>query len=686
MTTTPSENTKENAKELRQQIRYHDHRYYNLQDPIIPDEEYDGLMERLQRIERKHPEIRDESSPTQRVGGTVSSVFAEVEHPEPMLSLANASSWEEFTEWHLRTARNLGTNQFPMNTEPKIDGLAVRLVYRNGKLAQGVTRGNGSSGEDVTHNVRTVRNLPLTLRTMPGVSPPEILEVRGEIYMPRSVFEDANREREEQGETKYANPRNAASGVVRQLDPEFASHRGLRAWVYSNQNPETNSHETSLHDLAELGLPVNPLNRLCSNILQVEEFHRVMLYLRGDLDYEIDGIVVKVNHFSFREILGANNREPRWATAWKFPPGQNATMLREIRVSHGRFGRLTPVAVMDPVELGGVTVQSATLHNEDDVNRKDIRAGTMVVVERAGDVIPQVTGPAHPIANKTAAPFRMPSQCPACGTRVETRKGEVGHWCPNQDCPALLPEQLKSFVGKRAMDIDGLGEHWCQELVDRGMATNAADLFQLTRRDLLTLDRMGGKLADRILRNIENSRAQPLERVLYSLGIFRLGRDVSAKLATKHQTMEEVERLSREQLEAIPGIGPEIAKNVVRGFRSERVKRTLELMRNAGVNMGRIIQPEDEEGITTNGQEEKGKLEGKNVVVTGKLEGMTRTEAESLIRRQGGNPSASVTKNTDYLVAGEKPGSKLAKARQLGTAVLDQEEFETLLAGKKEQE
>ena len=318
--------------------------------------------------------------------------------------------------------------------------------------------------------------------------------------MPRSAFEDANRERDEQGEARYANPRNAASGGLRQLDPELASKRDLRAWIYANQSSRTNSHRTSLTDLAELGLPVNPLDRLCWSVLEVAEFHREMLDLRGILDYEIDGIVVKVDHLSSRRKLGTTNREPRWATAWKFPSGQNVTQLREIRVSHGRFGRLTPVAALDPAEIGGVTVQSASLHNEEDVRRKDIRAGTMVIVERAGDVIPQVTGPADPAANRKAEPFMMPARCPACGTRVETRGNETGHWCPNQDCPALLPEQLKSFVGKRAMDIDGLGEHWCQEMADRGLVTNAGDLFSLTRERLLKLDRMGEKPGSKLAR------------------------------------------------------------------------------------------------------------------------------------------------------------------------------------------
>ena len=684
--TTPTKTAGETVLELRRQVRFHDHCYYNTQTPTISDAEYDNLMQQLRRLEKEHPETRDPDSPTRRVGGAVDSSFAQVEHPEPMLSLASAGNPEEFTEWLLRTARRLAIDELTMNVEPKIDGLAVRLVYQNGRLVQGVTRGDGASGEDVTHNVRTVRNLPLTLRTPPeGSSPeilPEILEVRGEIYMPRSVFEDANREREEQGEAPYSNPRNAASGILRQLDPELASRRGLLVWIYSNQHPQTNSHRTSLTDLAQLGLPVNPLSRVCWDALDVEAFHREMMSLRGDLDYEIDGIVVKVDHFSLRGTLGSNNREPRWATAWKFPPGQNATMLKEIRISHGRFGRLTPVAVLEPVELGGVTVGSASLHNEEDVHRKDIRAETMVIVERAGDVIPQVTGPADPIANGKAAAFQMPSRCPACGTRVEIRPSEVGHWCPNQDCPALLPEQLKSFVGKRAMDIDGLGEHWCQELVDRGMVENTADLFFLTREQLLKLDRMGEKLADRILRNIEASKGQPLERALYSLGIFRLGREVSTKLATRRPTMDEIREMDKEELSSIEGIGPAIASSVARGFHSERVQRTLDLMRDAGVNMTGKIKVEGEKNSVTNGNRN---LEGKTLVVTGKLEGMTRQDAEAMIFDHGGNPASSVTRVTDYLVVGKKPGSKLSKAKQLGTEILDQDQFKALLEEEPEQ-
>ena len=667
------------AEELRRQINHHDHRYYVQQQPDITDEEYDWMMRELAKLEREHPELQDPSSPTQRVGGAVSAGFREISHPEPMLSLANCTSQQEMQEWYERTVRRLGYRDFPVLVEPKIDGLAIRLVYREGRLDQAVTRGNGEVGEDVTHNVRTVRNLPLKLRAIPGEELPTTLEVRGEIYMPKGIFDEANREREEQGEQPFANPRNAAAGAVRQLDPALAARRGLRAWVYQNQSKLGNSHEMLLQDLAGLHLPVNPLNRLCWNPEEVQSYYREIQERRDELDYEIDGIVVKLDHLSLREQLGATHHEPRWAIAWKFASGRAETTLREIRISHGRFGRLTPVAVLDPVELGGVTVQSASLHNEEDIHRKDIRPGTRVVVERAGDVIPQVMRAADPRENERQERFHMPRECPTCGSPVETREGEVGHWCPNLDCPALLPEQLKSFVGKRAMEIDGLGEHWCQELVDRGLVQNAGDLYLVTRQEWLGLDRMGERLADRILRNIEASKSRPLERVLYALGIFRLGRDVSEKLARNHGSMEEISRLSREELESLEGIGPEIAGSILRGFRSVRVQTTIERLKEAGGNMrGKSKTGEKTEMAITNGGRN---LEGMTVVVTGKLEGMTRYDAESMIRDQGGKPSSLVTKGTSLLVVGEKPGSKLTKAKQLGVRVMTQGEFANFLKG-----
>ena len=665
------------AAHLRERITRHDHLYYTLNRPEITDAEYDALMAELGRLERQHPGLRDDSSPTQRVGGTLATYLPTAEHPEPMLSLGNCFSVKGLSDWHTRTARRIGAAEFPMMAEPKVDGMAIRITYRNGKFLQAVTRGNGTQGEDVTHNVRTVRNIPMELDFLPHEQPPETLEVRGEIYMPRSAFLEASQEREAQGETAFSNPRNAAAGTIRQLDPELARRRNLRAWVYHADGLEANMHGTVLRDLERLRLPVNPLNRACWTLDEAREYYRWVTGLRDQLDYEIDGIVVKVDELALRGRIGATNREPRWAIALKFPSGSAETVLREVRISHGRFGRLTPVAVLDPVELGGVVIQSATLHNLEDMERKDIRPGTRVIVERAGDVIPQVKGPVDHRENNLAERFAMPTLCPSCETRVETQGEGAGHWCPNQDCPALLPEQLLSFVGKKAMEIDGLGEHYCQQLVERGLVVNTADIYHVTREQWLTLDRMGERLADRILRNIEGSKGQPLERVLYSLGIFRLGRDVSRKLTGRYASMDEIRILPAEELSAMEGIGPEITRNVIVGFASQRVQRTLDLMERAGVNMIGKPREQKERGIMANGNSG---IHGKNFVVTGKLDGMTRNEAEGMIQEHGGRTSSSVTKATDYLVVGEKPGSKLTKAQQHGVPVISQDELAELLA------
>ena len=659
------------AQELREQIRNHDHQYYVLDQPTITDQEYDALMRELREIEKHHPETRDLNSPTQRVGGAVAHGFQEVQHTQPMLSLANAMNEEEFREWHERTLRRTGGTEFAITMEPKIDGLAIRLVYQNGQLQQAVTRGNGQRGEDVTHNIRTVRNIPLVLM---GQDFPENLEVRGEVYMPRSAFHEASREREEQGDQPFRNPRNAAAGTIRQLDPQLAFQRNLRAWIYTGEG--RGSHYQDLMRMARWGLPVNPLTELRQTQEEAQQYHQKIAALRDQLDYEIDGVVAKVDGPELREQLGTTNREPRWAIAWKFPSGLAVTTLREIRISHGRFGRLTPVAVLDPVELGGVTVQSASLHNMEDIRRKDIRPGTRVIVERAGDVIPQVTGPVDPLENAGAAPFQMPERCPSCGYSVETSGNEAGHWCPNLDCPALLPEQLKSFVGKKAMEIDGLGKHFCQELYDRGLVANTADIYFVTREDWLTVDRMGEKLADRIAANIRASTQRPLDRVLYSLGIFRLGRDVSKKLAENYSSMEEIRNLGAEQLMDLEGVGPEIAQSVREGFKSRRVNRTIQLMEQAGVRLTQEPKKEKENKRMSG----ENKLNGMTFVVTGKLEGLSRADAEDLIQENGGKTSSSVTRNTNYLVAGEKPGNKLTKANQFGVTVINQEELNTLLA------
>ena len=666
----------QSAQELRERIHHHDRLYYGESQPEITDSQYDELMEELKRLERNHPDSFDPNSPTQRVGGVVSANFQEVNHPVPMLSLGNAFNAPDFTTWHQRVTGLAGGQQPEMCVEVKIDGLAVRLRYEMGELVLAATRGDGTVGEDVTHNVRTIRNLPLKLTPFDGVSTMEVLELRGEIYMPRDTFMKVNSDRDERGEHQYSNPRNAAAGAVRQLDPALASERGLMAWVYFTANFLTGLQDTNLRLLAQMGLPVNPWTKLCRTIGEVRDFHEEVMDLRDSLPYEIDGIVAKVNNLDLQAQMGATGHEPRWAIAWKFPSERATTTLTDIKISHGRFGRLTPVAVLEPVQVGGVVIQSASLHNEEDIRRKDIRAGEEVVIERAGDVIPQVTGPVNTDQGRHVARFVMPTFCPTCETRVESPENEVGHWCPNQSCPALLPEQLKHFVSKRAMDIEGLGPHWCEALIENGLVTNVADLYSLTKKDLMRLERMGDSMSTKILRNIELSKLQPMDRILYCLGIFQLGRKVSGLLSERYQTVMDVSATPAEEMSEIEGIGPKIAESVVRGFRSKRVRRTMFLLESGGISMDRVEEPPKEEDQQ---EKEKGNrmkvFEDMTFVVTGKLATMTRTDAEAVVRQHGGKAASSVTKSTTYLVVGEKPGSKLDKANSLGVPTLSESEF-----------
>ena len=664
------------AQELREKILHHDHLYYGESRPEITDSQYDELMEELKRLERNQPDCLDPNSPTQRVGGAVSANFEEVTHPAPMLSLGNAFNAADFTAWHQRVTGLAGGERPEMCAEIKIDGLAVRLRYEMGELALAATRGNGTVGEDVTHNVRTVRNLPLKLTRFDGVSLMEVLELRGEIYMPKETFRKVNSDRDERGEYQYSNPRNAAAGAVRQLDPALASERGLMAWVYSSANFLTGLQDTNLKLLGQMALPINPMTRICRTIQDVRDFHQEVMEFRDDLSYEIDGIVLKVNNLDLQGRMGATGHEPRWAISWKFPSEKTTTTLTDIKISHGRFGRLTPVAVLEAVQVAGVVIQSASLHNEEDIRRKDIRAGEDVVIERAGDVIPQVTGPVNTDPNRHVARFAMPSFCPSCETRVESPENEVGHWCPNQSCPALLPEQLKHFVSKRTMDIEGLGPHWCEALIEKGLVTNVADVYSLTKKDLIGLERMGDSMSTKILRNIEMSKLQPMDRVLYSLGIFQLGRKVSGLLSERYRSVLQVSDTSADEMSEIEGIGPKIAESVVRGFHSKRVRRTMFLLSTAGISIDRVEEPPKEEEQQ---EKEKGKkmnaFEDMTFVVTGKLATMTRDDAESVVRQHGGKAASSVTKSTTYLVVGEKPGSKLDKANSLGVPVLSESEF-----------
>ena len=667
-----AEESPHRADTLRKEIAEHDLSYHRDDAPVVSDLEYDRLAAELRALESDDPD-----APERPVGAPPRPDLPTVRHPEPMLSLANAFTEEDFRAWHKRMADHCGTSHFPMSAEPKIDGLAIRLLYRDGDLTMGVTRGDGLTGENVTANVKNVLDLPGKLQGTLRATPSGDIQARGEVYMPKSAFHLVNLEREEQGEYQYANPRNAAAGTLRQSDPELTASRGLRAWVYSNQSPAPGqgSHVLSLEDLQQAGLPVNPLNRLYFSIEEVLRFHQEMMDLRTSLDYETDGIVVKMDLLAVQESLGSTGHEPRWAVAWKFPAERAVTKLIGINISIGRFGKLTPVAQLEPINLAGVTIQSASLHNEEDLHRKDIRAGDQVIIERAGDVIPQVLGPLDPDPYRETVQFSMPTACPACQGPVD-HDNEAAHWCRNHDCASRLSEQLKHFVSKRAMDIDGMGEHWCQALIRAGLVEDISDLYQLTMKDLLTLDRMGQKLASRLLENIDDSRTSPLDRVLYGLGVYRLGRKVSGLLAQEYTSVEEIASLSLEELAGHQAIGPKIAQSVHEAFRTEKLMKTIAGLEAGGVKTKRE-KTEMTQAIQTEQEEQPGgsPFAGKICVVTGKIDDMTRTEAEEAIGRRGGIPSSSVTTKTDMLIVGGKPGSKLDKARKLGVRIITSSEF-----------
>ena len=532
------------ADEITGKINYHNHRYYVLDDPTISDGEYDALMQELRRLEAENPDLISPESPTQRVGEAPAEAFAQVRHSQPMLSLGNAFNQEELEAWHRRTKGLLDDADFPMVCELKIDGLAINLTYENGVLIQGATRGDGSTGEDVTQNIRTIRSLPMTLLG----DPPPRLEVRGEVYLPIEDFRRLNEERAQRGETIYANPRNTAAGSLRQLDSRITATRNLDIWVYSLGNTEDGtgeqlrpeSHWDALNWLDTMGFRINPNNRLCHTLDEVAEYYHHWLECRHDLPYDIDGVVVKVAHFENQESLGVVGREPRWAIAYKFPAEQVTTKLLDIGINVGRTGSLNPYAVLEPVVVSGVTVKQASLHNEEDIHRKDVRIGDWVTIERAGDVIPHVVGPVASRREGNEQVFSMPEVCPECGTAVVKPAGEAMHRCPNTLCPAQFVELLKHFVSKGAMDIDGLGEQWCQVLIDQRLVTDLADLYGLQKERLLELDRMGEKLADNIMENIEASKRRPLQRVIFALGIPHVGSEVAELLVQRYSSVDEI--------------------------------------------------------------------------------------------------------------------------------------------------
>ena len=660
--------------DLRAQIRHHDFLYHVKDSPEISDAEFDRLMRELRELEERHPNLVTPDSPTQRVGGAPAEGFQEVTHRRAMLSLGNAFDDEEFVAWHTRVSNMLETDRFDMVCELKYDGLAVGLTYQDGVLVQGATRGNGAVGEDVTSNLRTIKSIPLRLT---GDSPPALLEVRGEVYFPKSKFDDFNKQREADGLQTYVNPRNTAAGSLRQLDPKATAERPLDIFVYSigyseGGSPPDNQWDT-LAFLGEIGFKVNSNNVLLRDVPQVLDWYRRWLEEVHDLDYGCDGLVVKVNRFDYQQHLGHVGREPRWAVAYKFPAEQATTYLLNVEFNVGRTGSINPYAVLDPVYVGGATVKQATLHNEDYIKKLGLKVGDKVTVERAGEVIPQVVEPLKHQRGCGEHEIHMPHKCPSCEQPVIRRKGEAMSYCTNASCPAQLVRRIEHFVSKGAMDIEGLGIKQGQALIDAGFIEDVADMYSLSeRRDkLIGMERMAEKSVSNLLSAIESSKSQPLTRVLVALGIAFVGGEVAAVLARHFGSMDEIRKASQDDLVAINTIGPKIAESVHEYFSQASNVDLVNELNRAGVNMTEESASTSDVGTP---------LEGKRFVVTGRLNNYSRSEIQNKIKELGGTVSGSLSKRTDYLVAGEGGGSKLADAERLGVAVLSEEEFEKLIA------
>jgi len=658
---------------LREKIDYHNYRYYILDDPEASDAEYDHLLQRLLQIEKKYPEFVIPESPSQRVGAPIEGGFNPVKHSVPMLSLENGFSDKEVKEFEKRIRRLLEySNTITYTVEPKLDGLAVELIYENSILKTASTRGDGYIGEDITSNTKTIKSIPLRLLS-PQDSPklPEHIEVRGEIYMEKKAFQQLNKEREKQGEAPFANPRNAAAGSVRQLDPHITASRPLMFFSYGIGEVSGWAFTSQIELLTTLntwGLRVNTKHiKECANIDEAIAHCRYLEDIRHDLPYEIDGAVIKVNSLKVQKTLGEKSRSPRWALAYKFEPTQATTKIYTIDVQVGRTGALTPVANLKPVEVGGVKVSRATLHNQEEIKRKDIKEGDTVIIQRAGDVIPEVVKVIKAKRTGKEKPFHMPDRCPVCGSELVRPGNEVVIRCSNPGCPAQVTGGIKHFVSKDAMDIDGLGDKLVDQLVRLRRIKNAADIYHLTLEDLIPLDKMAEKLANNILTAINNSKKTTLSKFIYSLGIRHVGEHVATVLAEKFRRFDSLQKAREENLLSIKEIGPEIADSILSYFSNEKNISIITRLFEAGIT----IQEMPLEKTPFN----EHPFSGKSFVLTGTLSTLTRTEAKKMIKEKNGKVSTSVSIKTDYLVVGKSPGSKLARAKDLSVTILSEEEF-----------
>ncbi|MHD0382272.1 NAD-dependent DNA ligase LigA [Staphylococcus simulans] len=648
---------------LHRLLNQYNHEYYVMDNPSVPDSEYDKLLHELIHIEEEHPEFKTEDSPTVRVGGEAQATFNKVRHDTPMLSLANAFNEEDLRRFDARVREHAGKVEYMC--ELKIDGLAVSLKYENGRFVQGLTRGDGTIGEDITENLRTIRAIPLKIKK------PLTFEVRGEAFMPKASFERLNKEKEEAGEQAFANPRNAAAGSLRQLDSKLAAKRRLSIFLYS-VNDFTNFHATSqseaLDELDELGFKTNQNRKRESDIEGVLEYIEYWTEKRQDLSYDIDGIVIKVNDLEEQDELGYTQKSPRWAIAYKFPAEEVVTTLHDIELSVGRTGVVTPTAVLEPVRVAGTTVSRASLHNEDLIHEKDIRIGDSVVIKKAGDIIPEVVRSLPDRRPEGTETYHMPTHCPSCGHELVRLDGEVALRCINPKCPAQLVEGMIHFVSRQAMNIDGLGTKLIMQLYDNEIIKDVADLYYLTKDDLLPLERMGEKKADNLLNAIEASKENSFEHLLFGLGIRHLGVKASQVIAERFDNMERLFEVTEEELLEIHDIGDKLATSLITYLNNEDIIALIDKLRAKNVNM-------KYKGIRTSEIESDSEFNGLTVVLTGKLHNMTRTEASKWLEAQGAKTTSSVTKNTDLVIAGEDAGSKLTKAEKLGTEIWSEADF-----------
>lgn len=681
---TDLEKVREEIERRKKELEHHSFQYYILEKPEISDADYDALFRELQKLEDKYPQFKSDDSPTQKVGAPPSTEFRSIKHKTPLLSLANAMSYDELDKWEERIFRGLESDHKELQfvCELKIDGLSIALTYKNGALVEGATRGNGEVGEDVTLNLKTIPLLPTKLKpiTINGVQRhPELLEIRGEVYMPASSFAALNSKLTDEGEQTFANPRNAASGSLRQKDPRKTAKRNLSCWVYGvyvhdSEMPQLLYHSQNLQLLRDLGFPVEPNGTVVSGLSGVKKFCEDWAEKRHDLDYQTDGVVVKLNDRALWSALGATSHSPRWAVAFKYPPEEADTIVEEIHFDVGRTGAVTPTAYLKPVKLAGTTVKRATLHNADQIRRLDVRVGDTVVVRKAGEIIPEILSVRLEKRPANTVPFEYPTTCPICGSELQRAANEVAFRCLNTyGCRSQQQRRIQHWVSRDAMDLDGVGEMLIAQMVEKGLIEKPSDLYKLTEDQLMSLERMGKKSAQNILAAVETSKTRPLANLFYALGIRHVGASGAELLADHFPSLDALAQAPAAEISRVEGVGPTIAQAVVDFFQESANQSLVADLKASGIKT-----EQDAATLAAQAQIEK-TLEGKTFVITGTLESMERGDAEKQIKLRGGKPTSSVSKKTDYLVVGASPGSKLAKAQELGITIIDEAELKSLL-------